>query len=78
MRWNGSNQKVKIISVEEKSSKGFRDVEWNVEASDFDGHTEFHKMTFTKKLEWLSEAAVSVYLLAKDNPAAGCNSLFKT
>lgn len=64
--------------TEKKNSKGSRDIEWNIETSDFDGHTDFHKMTFTKKLEWLSEVAVSVYLLAKDNPTAGCHSLFKT
>ena len=65
------------VKAKEKKSKGCRDVEWNLEPSDFDGHTEFHKMTFTKKLEWLSEVVVSVYLLSKDNPAAGCGSLFR-
>lgn len=64
--------------TEKKDSNGFSDIEWKGEPSDFDGHTDFHKMTFTEKLEWLSEAVVSVYLLAKENPEAGCSSLFKT
>lgn len=45
--------------------------------TDFDGHTDFQKMTFTQKLEWLSEVVVSAYLLAKDNPEAGYSSFFK-
>ncbi len=45
--------------------------------NDFDGHTVFHTMTFTQKLTWLSEAAVSIYMLAQDNPGAKCNLLFK-
>lgn len=44
--------------------------------SDFDGHTEFQKLTFTQKLTWLSEAVVITYLLAKENPEAGCNDIF--
>jgi hypothetical protein len=44
--------------------------------SDFDGHTEFQKLTFTQKLTWLSEAVVITYLLAKENPGAGCNDIF--
>lgn len=65
------------VNIAEKNSKGPREIEPGVKTSDFDGHTDFHKMTFTEKLEWLSEAVVSVYMLAKDNPGAGCNSLFK-
>jgi hypothetical protein len=45
---------------------------------EFDGHTDFQRMTFTQKLEWLSEAVVSTYLLAKDNPGAGCGAFFKS
>jgi len=45
--------------------------------SDFDGHTDFHNMTFTQKLTWLSEAVVSTYQIAKQNPQAGCASFFK-
>lgn len=47
-----------------------------LQESDFDGHTEFHKMNFTQKLTWLSEAVVSTYLIAKQNPQAGCAVLF--
>lgn len=44
---------------------------------DFDGHTAFHSLTFTQKLAWVSEAVVSIYMLAKDNPGADCNLLFE-
>jgi hypothetical protein len=43
----------------------------------FDGRTAFLSLTFTQKLAWLSEAAVSVYVLARCNPEAGCNALFE-
>jgi hypothetical protein len=36
--------------------------------SDFDGHTAFQTMSFTQKLAWLSEAAVSSYILKKWAP----------
>ena len=44
--------------------------------SDFDGHTEFQNLTFTQKLTWLSEAVVSTFLMAKQNPQAGCAKFF--
>lgn len=66
------------VNIEEKSSTGCRELERHFHEFDFDGHTDFQKMTFTQKLEWLSEVAVSAYLLAKDNPAAGCNSFFNS
>ena len=44
--------------------------------TDFDGHTQFHTMNFTQKLAWLSEVVISTYLLAKENPQAGCRWLF--
>ncbi|UCH97607.1 MAG: hypothetical protein JSV88_12375 [Candidatus Aminicenantes bacterium] len=44
--------------------------------TDFDGHTLFHTMSFTQKLAWLSEVVISTYLLAKENPQAGCGSFF--
>ncbi len=44
----------------------------------FDGHTGFVSLSFTEKLIWLSEAAASVYILARCNPEAGCNAFFDT
>jgi hypothetical protein len=58
-----------------ESFPGFKELEQLREA-DFDGHTAFQIMTFEQKLAWLSEAVVSTYLLAKDNPQASCNSFF--
>jgi hypothetical protein len=65
-------------NIEEKSSTVSREMEQQFRESDFDGHTDFQKMTFTQKLEWLSQVVVSAYLLAKDNPGAGCSSFFKS
>ena len=45
-------------------------------ADSFDGRTEFVSLTFTQKLTWLSEAAASVFILARCNPDAGCNGFF--
>ncbi len=55
----------------------FEELRERLKESDFDGHTSFQSLTFTQKLAWLSEAVVSTYLLAKDNPDAGCNYLFR-
>lgn len=52
-------------------------LERDVAENDFDGHTAFHSMTFTQKLTWVSEAVVSFYMLAKENPRADCNLLFE-
>jgi hypothetical protein len=62
-------------------SKNNESVDWErlrreLRESDFDGHTEFHNLTFTQKLTWLSEAVVSTYLIAKQNPQAGCALFF--
>lgn len=65
-------------NIEEKSSTVSREMEQQFRESDFDGHTDFQKMTFTQKLEWLSQVVVSAYLLAKDNPGAGYSSFFKS
>jgi len=43
---------------------------------DFDGHTAFASLSFTQKLTWLSEAALSVYALARENEGAGCRVFF--
>ena len=42
----------------------------------FDGRTPFVSLSFTQKLTWLSEAALSVYALARENPGAGCHAFF--
>jgi hypothetical protein len=42
----------------------------------FDGRTAFVSLSFTQKLTWLSEAVVSVYALARENPGAGCHAFF--
>ena len=49
-----------------------------ISTASFDGHTGFVSLTFTQKLIWLSEAAASVYILARCNPEAGCNAFFDT
>jgi hypothetical protein len=66
------NQSDKI----DKNSMDFQELSQLVNESDFDGHTAFQTMTFTQKLAWLSEAVVSMYILAKNNPTAGCNLFF--
>jgi hypothetical protein len=43
----------------------FESLKRQLDETDFDGHTAFNSMTFTQKLEWLSEAAESVYILKK-------------
>ncbi|MCF8062723.1 MAG: hypothetical protein K9M82_09425 [Deltaproteobacteria bacterium] len=49
---------------------------FELSAASFDGSTEFVSLTFTQKLIWLSEAAASVFILARCNPEAGCNGFF--
>jgi hypothetical protein len=49
----------------------------DVTGTDFDGHTAFHLLTFTQKLTWVSEAVVSIYMMARDNPSAACNRFFE-
>ncbi len=44
----------------------FESLRRQLDETDFDGHTAFNSMTFTQKLEWLSEAAESVYILRKE------------
>ncbi len=61
---------------QDKNNIDFNRLKHEIRESDFDGHTAFQTLTFTQKLAWLSEAAVSAYLLAKDNPSAPCNFFF--
>lgn len=63
--------------LKNNSTIDFERLKQELHESDFDGHTEFHNLTFTQKLTWLSELVESTYLLAKSNPNAGCNSFFK-
>lgn len=63
-------------NIIDKNPIDFERLKEELHESDFDGHTAFQSMTFTQKLAWLSEAVVSIYLLAKDNPDAGCNAFF--
>jgi hypothetical protein len=63
-------------TLDDKNSIDFERLKDELHESDFDGHTAFQSMTFTQKLAWLSEAVVSTYLLARDNPNAGCNAFF--
>lgn len=39
----------------EKDLKAFRKSLEKTTEKDFDGHTEFHKLTVREKLEWLSQ-----------------------
>lgn len=43
---------------------------------DYDGHTDFEKLTPEQKLIWLSSTAHFVYTVAKNNPHLGCARLF--
>jgi hypothetical protein len=45
---------------------------------DFDGHTEFHKLTPYERLLWLSHTVSFVHDVAQHNPDLGCNRLFKS
>ncbi|MGD2091218.1 MAG: hypothetical protein PVH61_33895 [Candidatus Aminicenantes bacterium] len=63
-------------NLENNGNINFERLKKELRESDFDGHTEFQKLTFTQKLTWLSEAVVTTYLLAKENPGAGSNDLF--
>jgi hypothetical protein len=64
-------------NLKNSSPIDFERLKQELHESDFDGHTEFHNMTFTQKLTWLSEVVQTTYLLAKSNPKAACNSFFK-
>jgi hypothetical protein len=39
---------------------------------DFDGHTEFRRLTPEQKLRWLSSSAYWVFKVAQHNPKLGC------
>jgi hypothetical protein len=43
---------------------------------DYDGHTDFQKLTPKQKLIWLSSTAYFVYTVGKNNPNLGCSHFF--
>lgn len=43
---------------------------------DFDGHTDFHKLSARHKLIWLSSTVRFMHRAARNNPALGCNVFF--
>jgi hypothetical protein len=47
--------------TEIQPSKDFEAALARSEPEDFDGHTEFHRLTAEQRLEWLCEAATFVY-----------------
>jgi hypothetical protein len=46
-------------------------------STDFDGHTEFEKLSPVERLRWLSNTIFFLYSAAKNNPDLGCNDFFK-
>ena len=43
---------------------------------DFDGHTDFHRLSARHKLIWLSSTVRFMHRAACNNPALGCNVFF--
>ena len=43
---------------------------------DYDGHTDFGRLSPMEKLRWLCHTSFFVYTMAKNNPELGCNRLF--
>ena len=43
---------------------------------DYDGHTEFGRLSPMDKLRWLCHTSYFVFKIAKNNPELGCNKLF--
>jgi hypothetical protein len=63
---------VKAQKTEIKPSAEFARALAQCTSEDFDGHTEFHRLTPEQRLEWLCEAATFVYeFKGKANPGAG-------
>jgi hypothetical protein len=44
--------------------------------TDFDGHTEFQKLTTKEKILWLSNTVYFLHTVASNNPGIGCKSFF--
>jgi len=49
----------------------------NCPKEDFDGHTEFHRLSPKERLLWLSNTAYFVYKAASNNPKLNSNRYFK-
>jgi hypothetical protein len=63
---------VKNRKPEVKPSEEFERALAQCTPHDFDGHTEFYRLTPAQRLDWLSEAARFVYeFKGKANAAAG-------
>jgi hypothetical protein len=63
---------VKNRETEAKPSEEFERALAQCKPENFDGHTEFYRMTPEQRLEWLCEAARFVYeFKGKANPGAG-------
>jgi hypothetical protein len=63
---------VKAQRTEIKPSKEFERALAECSPEDFDGHTEFYRMTPEQRLDWLCEAATFVYeFKGKANSDAG-------
>ena len=45
---------------------------------DFDGHTEFSRLSPLERLRWLSHTTYFLYTAAKNNPELGCNAFFRS
>jgi hypothetical protein len=44
--------------------------------TDFDGHTEFNRLSPRDKILWLSNTVYFLHTIAKNNPKMGCNDFF--
>lgn len=49
----------------------------NTKAEDFDGHTDFQKLTAKQKLIWISSTAYFLYTISKNNPHLGSARFFE-
>lgn len=45
--------------------------------ADFDGHTEFCRLTAREKILWLSSTVYFLFKVSRNNPGMGCSSFFK-
>lgn len=63
---------MKNRKIEAKPSEDFERALAQCNPEDFDGHTEFYRLTLEQRLEWLCEAATFVYeFKGKANSGAG-------
>ena len=44
--------------------------------TDFDGHTEFQRLSAKEKILWLSNTVFFLHTVASNNPEVGCNAFF--